>query len=181
MQQVSQRIRELRKEKRLTLRGLAQEAGISPSALSQIESGQVSPSVATLEKITAALGLPITVLFDEPNGSQDPLIMPAKDRRRVYSAPSHATLEPLARGLSQKKMQPFLLKLDPGGEVGDHPYSSAGGEEFAIVLSGEVLFEQMSKVYSLRDLDAVYFDPQKPHNWKNPGPVPATILLVSSS
>ncbi|MDA8060722.1 MAG: helix-turn-helix domain-containing protein [Leptospirillum sp.] len=181
MQKVSEKIRNLRLEKKMTLRGLAQSAGISPSALSQIESAQVSPSVATLEKIAAALRLPITVLFDEPEEANDPVLMPAKDRRRVYSAPSHATLEPLARGLSKKKMQPFLLRLDPGGEVGDHPYSGTEGEEFAIVLEGEVLFEQSGRNYTLRDLDAVYFDPMKPHNWKNTGRGPATVLLVSSS
>ncbi|MHB1756523.1 MAG: helix-turn-helix domain-containing protein [Leptospirillum sp.] len=181
MQKVSERIRNLRLEKKMTLRGLALAAGISPSALSQIESSQVSPSVATLEKITAALHLPITVLFDEPDEADDPVLMPAQDRRRVYSAPSHATLEPLARGLSKKKMQPFLLRLDPGGEVGDYPYSGSEGEEFAIVLEGEILFEQSNKTYTLRNLDAVYFDPTKPHNWKNTGIGPATVLLVSSS
>ena len=55
MQKVSEKIRNLRLEKKMTLRGLAQSAGISSGALSQIESAQVSPSVATLEKIAAGL------------------------------------------------------------------------------------------------------------------------------
>lgn len=159
---------------------LAKQAGVSASALSQIESGQVSPSIATLEKICAALELPITILFDEPVNGSDPLVMPAQNRRRVYSTTSHATVEPLARGFSEKKMQPVLMTLDPGGEVGEQPYVGVKGEEFAIVVSGSAHFEQSGKKYELGALDAVYFDPHQPHNWKNPGPLPTVILLVVS-
>ncbi len=180
MKQVSERLRQLRQNRDLSLRMLAKNAGISASALSQIEAGQVSPSIATLEKICAALSLPITSLFDEPENGIDPLLMPAMNRRRLYSTTSHATVEPLARGLSGKKMQPLLLTLDPGGEVGEHPYAGVKGEEFGIVVSGSVNFEQGGKAYTLGAMDAVYFDPHQPHNWKNAGETPAMILIVLS-
>ncbi len=180
MKQVSERLRELRKIQNLSLRTLAKKAGISASSLSLIEGGQVSPSIATLEKVCAALELPITSLFDETPGESDPLVMPARNRRRVYSTTSHATVEPLARGFAAKKMQPLLITLDPGGEVGEQPYAGIKGEEFGVVLSGTTLFEQGGKAYNLGPLDAVYFDPHQPHNWKNPGTDPATILLVVS-
>jgi transcriptional regulator with XRE-family HTH domain len=181
MQQVSQRIRKLRREKGLSLRNLANQSGVSASALSQIESEQVSPSIATLEKICAALSLPITALFDEQNNVADPQIMPANNRRKVYSATSHASVEPLSRGLSKKKMQPILVTLDPGGEVGEHPYSAQEGEEFAIIIQGSVQFEQNGKTYELHEKDAVYFDPHQPHNWKNGGTMPSMLLIVVSS
>jgi transcriptional regulator with XRE-family HTH domain len=78
---------------------LARQAGVSASALSQIESGQVSPSIATLEKICAALELPITILFDEPVNGSDPLVMPAQNRRRVPTQRSN----PLRGGFPKKK------------------------------------------------------------------------------
>jgi transcriptional regulator with XRE-family HTH domain len=68
MQQIALRVRQLRQDQGLSVRALAEKAGISASALSQIESGQASPSVATLEKICRALRLPITALFDAPDG-----------------------------------------------------------------------------------------------------------------
>lgn len=178
MKQVSERIRQIRTEKGWTLRSLAEKSGVSASALSQIESGQVSPSVATLEKICAALDLPITLLFDDPANGPDPQIMQAGHRRKVYSATSHATIEPLARGLPDKKMQPILLTLDPGGVVGESPYSATEGEEFAIVMQGTVFFEQNGKTYELQEKDAVYFDPHQPHNWKNQGREPSVVLFV---
>lgn len=180
MQQISEKVRQLRQSRSLSLRMLAKKSGVSASALSQIESGQVSPSIATLEKVCAALALPITTLFDEPGNGADPLIMPAQNRRRVYSTTSHATVEPLARGFSEKKMQPILITIDPGGELGEQPYVGIKGEEFAIVVSGSALFEQSRKIYELEAMDAVYFDPLQPHNWKNRGQTPCVILLVVS-
>lgn len=178
MQQLAHRIRQFREERRLSLRALAEEAGVSASALSQIESGQVSPSVATLEKICGALGLPIAALFDEPNGDSSPLIMRANTRRQVYSADSHVIIEPLGRGSTRKKMQPLLLTLEPGGRCGEHPYTSIEGEEFALVLRGRILFEQSDAKHELTVGDAVYFNPQLPHNWRNDRDKIAKVLIV---
>jgi transcriptional regulator with XRE-family HTH domain len=178
MQQAALRIRQFRQDKRLSVRALAEEAGISASALSQIEGGQVSPSVATLEKICGALHLPITALFDEPDSGNSPLIMRANTRRQVYSADSHTIIEPLARGLARKKMQPLLLTLEPQGECGEHPYSSISEEEFAFVLRGRILFEQGSGIHELSMGDAIYFNPQIPHNWRNKSGKIAKILIV---
>lgn len=178
MEKVSRKIRHLRQEQKLSLRALAEYAGISASALSQIEAGQSSPSVATLDKICQALGQPITVLFDEQECGAAPNILGAQQRRRIYSAASKATLEALVLGLSRKKIQPLLLTLDPGGECGEYPFASAGGEEFAFVVRGDVQFEQEGAVRTLQAGDAVYFDSQHPHNWRNPGAEPASVLVV---
>ena len=178
MQQVALRIRQFRDEKRLSLRALAEAAGISASALSQIEGSQVSPSVATLEKICGALRLPITALFDEPDSGHSPLIMRANARRQVYSADSHAIIEPLNRDLAHKKMQPLLLVLEPEGECGEHPYRSIEGEEFAIVLRGRIYFEQGEAMHELSMGDAIYFNPQIPHNWRNKSGKIAKVLIV---
>lgn len=178
MQQVALRIRQFREDHRLSLRALAEEAGVSASALSQIESGQVSPSVATLEKICGALKLPMAALFDEPDGGSSPLIMRAKARRQVYSADSHALIEPLARGAARKKMQPLLLTLEPGGKCGEHPYTSVEGEQFAMVLRGWIVFEQKDGTHELGSGDALYFNSALPHNWRNTSEKVAKVLIV---
>lgn len=56
---VSERIRTLRKEAGLTQEELAERSGLPQSHISRLESGKHSPSRVTLEKIAAALGLPI--------------------------------------------------------------------------------------------------------------------------
>jgi transcriptional regulator with XRE-family HTH domain/quercetin dioxygenase-like cupin family protein len=65
------RVRNARLRTGFSLRGLAREAGISASMLSQIETGKSSPSVSTLYAITAALGISIQDVFDVAEQSEE--------------------------------------------------------------------------------------------------------------
>ncbi|AEK58312.1 Transcriptional regulator, MerR family [Acidithiobacillus caldus SM-1] len=178
MEQLGRQLQKLREERQLSLRSLGELAGVSASAISQMEAGKVSPSIATLEKICNALGVHIASLFDEPQGDQGPILLRTNERRRVYSADSHASIEPLARNFAGKKMQPILISLEPGGVCGEHPYTSAEGEEFAMLIAGTAEFEQQDKRYQLSQGDAVYYDPRQLHNWRNLGQDMAVLLIV---
>ncbi len=61
---VGARIRTVRKERTMTLRQLAHKTALSVSLLSQIELGRSSASISTMRKTAAALGVPLSYLFD---------------------------------------------------------------------------------------------------------------------
>lgn len=65
---MGQRIREVRLERGITLRGLARAVGVSPSLVSQIETGKSQPSVSTLYAITKALDISVEDVFDIEDG-----------------------------------------------------------------------------------------------------------------
>ena len=65
---VGERLRAIRRLRRATLKTVADRAGLSESFLSQVERGRANASVASLQRIAAALGVNVTDLF-EPNGS----------------------------------------------------------------------------------------------------------------
>jgi len=52
--QIGQKIRSLRLDQGMTLKELAAKAGITPSMLSQIESGQANPSLMTIRLLSKA-------------------------------------------------------------------------------------------------------------------------------
>ncbi len=56
-------VRDLRQKRGITARELSQNAGISAAMISRIESGQVSPSISTLQQISNALNVPLVNLF----------------------------------------------------------------------------------------------------------------------
>lgn len=60
------RIKEVLKEKKVTAVSLAEQIGIAQPSMSNIANGKVTPSLDTLEKIAAALGVPVSELIDEP-------------------------------------------------------------------------------------------------------------------
>ena len=58
------RIRTLRRDRTLTLKQLANKTTLSVSLISQIELGKSAASVSTLRKLSTALGVPMSNLFD---------------------------------------------------------------------------------------------------------------------
>ena len=63
---VGPRLRAYREQRGLSLRELARRLGVSPSAISQIETGKSRPSVSTLYSIVSELGMSLDELFGAP-------------------------------------------------------------------------------------------------------------------
>ena len=61
---IGPRIRAERERRNVTIRALARVIGVSPSLISQIETGKSQPSVSSLYSITSALALSLEDLFD---------------------------------------------------------------------------------------------------------------------
>ena len=61
---ISENLRQIRKEKKLSLDSMAEQTGVSKSMLGQIERGESSPTVATLWKIATGLHISFTALLE---------------------------------------------------------------------------------------------------------------------
>lgn len=61
---IAQKLRELRNDKKLTLRELEALTNIDNAYLSKIESGAVNPKLSTLYKLSQALGVKLSELVD---------------------------------------------------------------------------------------------------------------------
>src|SRR3990170_3542382 len=72
-------LRNVRRRQGLTLRQVAESAGVTESFLSQVERDIASPSIATLRRIAVALGMSIGEILDQagPHGQ----LVRAADRR----------------------------------------------------------------------------------------------------
>jgi transcriptional regulator with XRE-family HTH domain len=64
------RLQAVRQEKRITRAELARRAKVSPSFIHSIEVGQKSPTLRTLEKLAAALDVPVTMLIEDTASAQ---------------------------------------------------------------------------------------------------------------
>jgi len=104
------RIRRLRAERGLQQRQLAEKAELTPSMVSQIESGRLTPSLHTLGRVAAALGVPIASLFDaEPAGSI--IVSRKKDYPVVTFDGSSERWTVLGAGLFQGKIRAVVSTL----------------------------------------------------------------------
>jgi transcriptional regulator with XRE-family HTH domain len=174
---VGRRLRELRDEHTISMRGLATKSGLSANALSMIERGKTSPSVSTLYKLAEALGVDITAFFGEPAERQAVVFMKADERARV----------PFQRGVWEDlggekfigRVLPFVLTLENGSGSGPHVMVHTG-HEFVLCLRGTLEYQVENEVYLLEPGDSLLFAARLRHKWHNPGGSVTNALILLS-
>jgi len=178
---IPSRLKELRKRRNLTLQQLAEKAGCTKSYISQLEKGTSSPSVSMLGRLAEALEIPVADLIrDESGADQGNRLLRKNDRRTIQYPDGKVISQLLTRGVFQKKMQPLLSVIEPGGMLNDsgnmsHP---KGAEEFVLVLKGAIEFEIGSERFTLQQGDTLYFDGDLPHRWMNRSKQTAEVLFI---
>lgn len=172
---VGNRLRELREERKISMRGLAVRSGLSANALSMIERGKTSPSVSTLYKLSEALGVDITAFFGEPLERQTIVFLKAMERPRVSFM--RGVWEDLGGSNFVGRMEPFILTLENGGGSGPNSMIH-GGHEFVFCLRGTLEYQVENKVYLLEPGDSLLFAANLRHRWRNSGHTVVNALIV---
>ncbi|NOY44106.1 MAG: helix-turn-helix domain-containing protein, partial [Deltaproteobacteria bacterium] len=139
---VGERIRQVREEAGVTLQELADRTGYTSALLNQIENHMVSPPLGALGRIAQALGVRLGDLWGESPG--EPYTIVRKGERRQVSRFASKegvsygyTYESLGFGKKDRRVEPFLITLEP--PTVPHPKPSVHeGEEFLFVLEGRM-------------------------------------------
>jgi transcriptional regulator with XRE-family HTH domain len=176
---VGEHVRRLRTEAGMSLRALAARTDFSPSFISQLENGQVSPSIGSMEKITGALGVTLGEFFEAAVGGEGGLVLRARDRRGLASSWSRAEIEGLSTSRASARLEPVLITLKAGGRSGKHPYGLPR-EEFAFVLEGTVTLTLGPERHLLRKGDSATILPGELRMWENNSGRSARLLTVSA-
>ena len=162
------------------MRAFAAQTGFSPSFISQLENGQVSPSLGSLQKIAEALGVTLGEFFAAAaSGDEEDLIVRPADRRRLDSTWTDVHLEALGSMSRSRRLEPVLAVFGIGGKSGKHLHSHSH-EEFAFVLKGRVTLTLGDEENELKPGDAVTLPAHSPHRWENRGKEAVEVLMVSS-
>lgn len=167
---IAQRLRELRQEHRLTMRGLAELAGVSASLISDVERGRVEPSISVLKRLAGALDTTLIYFFSETGPSQDRVVR--KGDRRALGSPAFAgALGPgihfeLASPDSTETIEAIYGRYDVGASMGDEPVTHEG-EEWGMVLAGRLKVWVGDDIYFLDPGDSISFPSTIPHRLAN--------------
>jgi transcriptional regulator with XRE-family HTH domain len=174
---VGERLRDMRRLRRATLKTIADRAGVSESFLSQVERGRASASIASLRRIAGALGVTVADLF-EPSGPPQPRVLRHDDRPSlafgVLGRKHLLTPRPL------QHLEVFVGELDVGGSTGTEPYVHGDSEELVVVLSGTVQLELDGAVHELESGDSIDYRSSMPHRVTNVGSGIAEVMWVIS-
>jgi transcriptional regulator with XRE-family HTH domain len=177
---VGEHVRRLRHQAGMSVRKLAACAGFSPSFMSQVENGQVSPSISSMEKIATAVGVTLGDFFAAVSEADGGLIVRVGERQALSSGWSAAEIEALSVPGPRVRLEALLITLRPGGRSGKHPYAH-DREEFAFVSRGEVRLTLGPDEHRLRRGDAATIRAGELRLWRNDARWPVEILIVASS
>jgi transcriptional regulator with XRE-family HTH domain len=179
---IGKKIRDLRKKAGLVLQDLSNRTGLSKSLLSQIEKEVVSPPIATLLKISKALGVNISFFFQNDDSEKRVILVRSNESKVIDSRyfgreESGYYYEALAYKKSKKYMEPFLVEFKRK-RAEKLSYFSHEGEEFIYLLEGTLEFRTESEQYVLYPGDSLYFESFIPHAYRAMGRRNAKALTV---
>jgi transcriptional regulator with XRE-family HTH domain len=189
------RVRTHRENAETSVRELARRIGVSPSLISQIEHGRVTPSVETLYGIANELGLSVDSFFNDddrpaanvvPLGTATPTLAPALPNKVVQPRQTRKKIQ-LSGGITWERLTPgpddqvefLFVTYQPGSEsCCKDSLLRHGGKEYATVVSGRFGVTIGFEDYELGPGDSIAFDAHNPHRVYAIGNEVATALWV---
>ena len=178
--QISNRIKERRREKNITVRELALRANVSKGLISQIENSRSIPSLIVLIEIIKALEIDLNEFFKDIRSKSTglPLLIKRKNEYEYFEK-EHALgfhyQRIFTKAIMQCTIDIVILELEPGAE---RPLVETEAFEFKYVLQGDIEYQFNKERVILGQGDSLLFDGHIPHTPKNLGTQTASMLVV---
>lgn len=178
--QISNRIKDKRREKNITVQELASRANVSKGLISQIENSRTIPSLIVLIDIIKALEIDLNVFFKDINHAdhKPPLIIRRKADYHHFEK-EHAEgfhyQRIFTQSIKKSTVDIVILELEPNAH---RPQVQTEAFEYKYILSGEVVYQFDEENYTLAEGDSMLFDGRVPHTPKNNGKEKAVMLVI---
>jgi transcriptional regulator with XRE-family HTH domain len=195
--EIGGRLRQERERQSLSLRKLALAVGISPSALSQIETGRSRPSVGTLYAIVSRLGLSFDELFARgadagaapmpPSPAEVRHPRTAPDERQIVQRAGDRKVIELDSGVRWERLNPIgerdvdfvEVVYDVGGaSTQGGTFVHHAGREYGLVTGGTLKVTVGFDEYVLGVGDSICCDSAVPHRLETVGAGPARAIWL---
>ena len=173
-----EKIREVRERRHLTMREVAERAGMSESLISQIERNRVSPAIDTLLKIIDVLEIDLDFLFRDFKKSRPVNLVRAGEKKRaVINGVIFEQLSHTFPTSEEHAIEAYFLEIPPGGKSGDDEYGHIG-KELGVIVKGRAECTVGNQVYSLKEGDSISFSADAPHQIRNIGSRPLRAFWI---
>ncbi|NVK33827.1 MAG: helix-turn-helix domain-containing protein [Rhodobacteraceae bacterium] len=177
--QVGDDIRALRKSRGLTLKQMEKAIGRSAGWLSQIERGQVEPSIRDLSVIAEHFGLGISFFFRSASRDEKEqgIVLRSPDRTRIGSEDTglaEELLSPCLSGAFEMIQSTFAPRSAYDGSI-----PAQDREDGGVLVSGQLTLVVEGEEFHLETGDSFQFS-NREYTWRNDGDVAAVVVWVVS-
>ena len=179
---IGARIKEIRKQKEMTLIKLSESTGVAQATLSRMENGQMLGTVESHRRISETLGVALSDLYEGIDERTEKKVrhQKASEPKRVLVKRDDFRSELLIpTDTSSKKIIPALVTIHPHAKT-SRDNGESGVDKFVWVLEGNAKLAFKNAEYELGTGDSIYFDASAAHQFENRGSQTAKLLVVSS-
>jgi transcriptional regulator with XRE-family HTH domain len=173
---VGANLRRLRVKRALSLEKLSKLSGVSRAMLGQIELGQSAPTINVLWKISTALGVPFSGLIGQRQAG-GVLVLKGESAKTLTSHDGSFSSRALFPFDEPRRVEFYELRLTPKGEERADAHAP-GTVENLVVSRGTVEIEVEGVKQVLAQGDAIVFEADSPHVYRNPSDAEAVMYLV---
>ncbi len=145
-----------RKEKKLTLKAVAEKAGISEGFLSQIENNVNSPSVDTLMNICAGIGIEASEVIKQAEKQERLSVIRKKDLADVDIPHTGFATRRFFPPENRRDIDSGVLVIEPGKSIPSRK-GIRNGQEVLCVLKGSLELQHDDKTIVLTQGDSAQF------------------------
>lgn len=173
---VAGNLKRLRTRRGHSLEGLAKLSGVSRAMISQIEQAKSAPTISLLWKLSSALEVPFAALISV-TGVHGTVVLRAADAKLLSSADGKFVSRALFPFDSPRRVEFYELRLRPGGMENAEAHAP-GTTENLVLAKGAVEITIAGNAHRLAEGDAILFEADTAHTYRNAGPGEARLYLV---
>jgi transcriptional regulator with XRE-family HTH domain len=176
------KVKSLRLKRGLTQAELAKKINVTASYISQLERNLISPSIDSLILLSSELQIDPGHFLSLNTPDFDKLLC-RKNQRQIVALTGTkgdmAEFQLLTTSTEDRRTQPMLATIEPNSEFSEHFFSHKG-DEFILILRGELEVTVDGENYILREGDSIYLDSIVPTAWRNSSEMQVQAIWVLS-
>ena len=176
---IGERVRQLRKFQKLTIRDLADRVGVTSSMISQIERNTCNPSLSLLRKVAEALDTPIWMLLYDESAEYNLI---RKEKRNIIAIGEGGLLKQAYLTPHRKQFNGHDHQLeviyDEWGPGVDGGFQQHYFEEEIFILSGQLEATIADKIHILNEGDCLFYLSETPHKLRTVGKTTVKFLTI---
>ena len=176
--EIGAKLAKARAERGWSLAQLAERSGLSTAAVHKIEKNGMTPTIASLMKIAAALGKSVGFFVEESDSARPVTMIRRDERSRLFTSKQGLVLENISGRYGPFWVAGAEASLEPFADSGPDPMTHPG-EELVLVLEGRMRFVIDDEQYDLEAGDSLHFRTVRPHAWSNPSEQPARAIWLA--
>ena len=178
VREIAERLKEMREIAGLSVEEVGSRLTVTTEKYRDMESGEVDIPVSVLCEAAEIFGISVTELLTGDRAKLKMYSVVRKNKGIGVERTEGYDYKSLAYSFADRKVEPLLVTLEPGKDLGDIHPNAHTGHEFHYCIEGKMSFYIGGHTMVIEEGDSIYFDSEYPHAMVAVGSEPVKLIVV---